>query len=136
MVGSTSEFLDSTGVGVKLRLILFLLLALAAVGLADPVPITIWQKEHRYQPEPGETLRLQRGKFTLVMPLQADGEALSLLSAAGPQPDSPLFQPGQGMAGPYDGLFLTWEGFHYFYLDPQEAEKYRRAELWDREQGL
>lgn len=117
-----------------LSLLIFLLLGQAV--LAEPVPVTIWQKEHRFQPAPGETLHLQRGTFNLVMPLKVD-HAFSMVAASGPRPPKQdLFAPGHGMAGPYDGLFLTWDGFHYFYLDPTEAEEYERAELWDRTKGL
>ena len=98
---------------------------------AETLPLTVWQKETRMRPVSGDTLHLNRASFTLVLPLKP-GEHLDLLAAEGEGPEILTgFDPGHGMAGPYDGLFLTWDGFHYFLVDADGP----RAELWDRELG-
>jgi hypothetical protein len=112
-------------------ILLSLLLGIAATCAAETLPITIWQKESRWQPSQGQVVKLNRGPFTLVLPL-ARGENMGLLAAEGKAPE-PLegFDPGHGMAGPYDGLFLSWDAFHYFHVD----DDLPRAELWDREKN-
>lgn len=111
-------------------LILFLVLGFVAPCLGETLPLTIWQKESRWQPVQGEVVKLNRGPFTLVMPLDK-GEHLALVAAEGPTPDElTAFEPGHGMAGPYDGLFLTWDASHFFHVD----DELPRAELWNRKQ--
>lgn len=109
-------------------------LSLALGAWAETLPLVIWQKEKRVQPQEGQTLRLQRGPFTLVAPLQGK-EDIAVVAAFGPRPDKmTAFDPGHGMAGPYDGLYLTWEGAHYFFVDDSLGDK--RMGLWDRQRGL
>jgi hypothetical protein len=118
----------------SLILILAALVLLALPVSAETLPVTIWQKERRFQPKQGQTIRLQRGSFTLVLPLKVR-EWIGLVAAPGPVP-TPLesFDPGRGLAGPYDGLFLTWEAFHYFHVDTESGDP--RMALWDRQKGL
>ncbi len=116
-------------------LILLLLFGLSLPLQAEPVPLTIWQKEKRYQPRPGEVITLQPGPFRLVFPLQK-GESLGI---TGGQPeerpqDLQAFEPGHGLAGPYDGFLLDWEAHHYLYYDYEDPQD--RAQLWDRREGL
>ena len=102
--------------------------------LAEQVPVTIWQKEKRTQPVTGDIVTLQRGPFTLLLPL-ADKENIGLAAGPGNPPhELKAFELGRGMAGPYDGLFLTWEAFHYFHVDSSVGPP--RMELWDPAKGL
>lgn len=98
---------------------------------AEPIKLTIWQNEARFEVQDGDTLPLNRGPFFVVLPLSA-GEELDLAVGVPPVP-VPLeaFGAGRGMAGPYGGtLFLDWEAFHLFYYHPDDPG--RRADLWDR----
>lgn len=115
--------------------LLLLFLGLSVPLQAEPVPLTIWQKEKRFQPQQGDEITLQRGPFRLVFPLQK-GESVGIAGA--PEEDRPqdvqAFEPGRGMAGPYDGFFLDWEAHHYLYYDYEDPQD--RADLWDRRDGL
>lgn len=115
-------------------LVLLLFCLCSQLALADQVPVTIWQKETRYRPVSGDTIALQRGSFTLILPIKAK-ESVSMAAGSG-EPPSKLesFGPGRGMAGPYDGLFLTWDAFHYFHIDRSVGDP--RMDLWDRKEGL
>lgn len=116
---------------VRVFVCLLLLLSVCGSSVAETLPVTVWQKESRWQPKQGDTLKLNRGPFTLVIPL-APGEDVGLLAAEGKRPDPFTgFDPGHGMAGPYDGLFLSWQGFHYFHIDSEGP----RADLWDRQKN-
>jgi hypothetical protein len=109
----------------------FWCLFLLAPCVAETLPVTIWQKESRWQPTQGQVLRLNRGPFTIVMPI-SPGENVGLLAAEGVAPERlEGFDPGHGMAGPYDGLFLSWGAYHYFHVDADGP----RAELWDRKKN-
>ena len=118
-----------------ISVLLGLLWLMAAVGLAEPLELSIWQNERHFKIADGDVLPLNRGPFFLVMAL-TPGEQIHL--AAGPTPipgDLESFGEGRGMAGPYGGtLFLDWEAFHVFYYEP--GDPYRRADLWDRKNGL
>ena len=114
---------------MKKFLISLLLLLCSGQVLAETLPLTIWQKESRWQPVDGQVIDMYRGPFTLVLPL-APGENAGVLAAEGEAPaELTGFEPGHGMAGPYDGLFLSWDAFHFFHVDDDMP----RAELWDRE---
>lgn len=114
---------------------LLLLSLLAPPVYAEPVPLTIWQKEKRIKVQPGQVITLQRQPFRLVFPLLKD-ESLAICGGVrGLRPDKLIaFEPGHGMAGPYDGFFLDWEAHHYLYYDPTDPRD--RADLWDRSRGL
>lgn len=116
-----------------MRVLLFMLL-LFVPALAKPVPVVLWQSEKRIEPRDGETIHLNRRPFRLVIPLKK-GEHLGVTGGVG-VPPKPLtaFEPGHGMAGPYDGFFLDWEAHHYFYYDPEDPRD--RVDLWDRSRGL
>jgi len=114
---------------MKKAVVVFLLVLFSGVVSAENLPLTIWQKETRSQPKDGQTINLNRGPFTLVLPL-GSGEHVDVLAAEGDVPDElTAFDPGHGMAGPYDGLFLSWDAFHYFHIYDDTP----RAELWDRD---
>lgn len=114
---------------MKKAVVVFLLVLFSGVVSAENLPLTIWQKETRSQPKDGQTINLNRGPFTLVLPL-GSGEHVDVLAAEGDVPDElTAFDPGHGMAGPYDGLFLSWDAFHYFHIYDDAP----RAELWDRD---
>ena len=115
---------------MKRAVVVFLLILFySGVVSAETLPLTIWQKETRWQPTDAQTIDLHRGPFTLVLPL-GPGEHVDVLAAEGDAPEELTgFEPGHGMAGPYDGLFLSWDAFHYFHM----ADDAPRAELWDRD---
>ena len=133
MVRGSSELLDQA-----MRLLIACLLALlcSQLVLAEPVPVTIWQKEKRIRPEPGDTVRLQRSPFTFVFQLKQD-EHVGLVAGVGSPPEKlQAFEPGHGMAGPYDGLLLTWDAFHYFNTEKSPNDLPPRLLLWDRRNDL
>ncbi len=111
-----------------------LLLATTLPALAETVPITIWQKEKRWQPQQEDTIRLQRGPFFLIAPIQGK-EWLEIVSGVGDRPE-PMqgFVPGRGLAGPYEGFFLTWQAYHYFDIDKGHGPP--RMALWNAKDGL
>ena len=69
------------------------------------------------------------------MPIKV-GESIGMVAGeSGAQPSTlEAFGPGRGMAGPYDGVFLTWEAFHYFHIDAEDGTP--RMDLWDRDSNL
>ena len=111
--------------------LLLTLLCLLPVG-AEPVSLTVWQNEKRYEVKPGDVIPLQRGSFFMVLPL-AKEETVELAVGPAPRPEElQAFGDGKGMAGPYLGdLFLDWNAFHVFFYQYADAD--RRAELWDRQ---
>ena len=117
-----------------LWLAVLLTLVLGWEAWAEPVPLTIWQKEKRYRPSQGQIIRLQKGPFTALLPL-SKGESVALAAMACPLPASlTAFNEGTGMAGPYDGLYLTPDAHHYFYLDDQSDDQ--RTGAWDPGQHI
>lgn len=119
-----------------MRILFFLLIIVMFSPVeAETLPVTLWQKETRHILEQGDTIRLDRGTFHLVMPLEV-GKSIGLVAAASDtRPDKlEAFGPGRGMAGPYDGIFLTWEAFHFFHIDKETGIP--RMDLWDRKHNL
>ena len=70
---------------MKKAVVVFLLVLFSGVVSAENLPLTIWQKETRSQPKDGQTINLNRGPFTLVLPL-GSGEHVDVLAAEGDVP--------------------------------------------------
>jgi len=118
-----------------LRIWLVLIIVCSAIAaVADPAPVTIWQKETRLQPQAGDVVSLNRGPFYLIFGLEEQG-TVSLLAAEGEISNTAeAFGPGRAMAGPYDGLYLTPQAYHYFFVDLEDSPP--RMSLWDPHREL
>ena len=139
MVRIASDLVDTPRLTIPLNrvlLVLFLLwLSLLTPAWAETLPFTIWQSEKRYLIKNGDTVRLHRRPFNIVTELKGS-ESLGLVAAEGKRkPEDFLgFGDARAMAGPYDGLYLTWSAYHNFYIGKTTHDI--RMHLWDRGRGL